>query len=333
MDYWKKRFVGNDLPANDIYMLGGYSISLNTSLVRPEPDAYDYWVVDTNPPPEAGDISDCDVADQLEWLEWMLFKLQKAQGSGVCFVAQEAFLEMVEQQRQNNYPYTEAIFAAWKASIPFDHISAIDCQNKIIATASLGRSWVYYVCSTYRKRKGICTSHQIRSAVVEKLLLESIREITGLAHEREDEFVRLVMKKSRAASDRSLRENRRELEQAHSRIDRLDGIIQRLYEDNLEGRISDERFARMSVSYETEQRALETRAAELRTLLTDAQDKQVNIDRFLALVRKYTDIQELTSEVLREFVEKVYVHQTQRLGGQKVQRLQIIYNCIGEFQV
>ena len=140
------------------------------------------------------------------------------------------------------------------------------------------------------------------------------------------------MKKSRAESDRSLRENRRELEQGLSRISRLDGIIQRLYEDNLEGRISDERYARMSASYEMEQRSLEARVAELRTLLADAQDKQVNIDRFLTLVRKYTDIQELTSEVLHEFVEKVFVYQTQRIDGQKVQRLQIIYNCIGEFQ-
>ena len=88
----------------------------------------------------------------------------------------------------------------------------------------------------------------------------------------------------------------------------------------------------MSASYETEQRTLEARVAELRTLLADAQNKQVNIDRFLTLVRKYTDIQELTAEVLREFVEKVYVHQTQRIDGQKVQRLQIVYNCIGEFQ-
>ncbi|MBQ2953423.1 MAG: DUF4368 domain-containing protein [Clostridia bacterium] len=140
------------------------------------------------------------------------------------------------------------------------------------------------------------------------------------------------MKKSRAESDRSLREHRRALEQALNRIARLDGIIQRLYEDNLEGRMSDERFARMSASYKTEQHTLEARVAELRTLLTDAQDKQVNIDRFLTLVRKYTDIQELTAEVLREFVEKVHVHQTQRIDGQKVQRLQVVYNCIGEFQ-
>ena len=88
----------------------------------------------------------------------------------------------------------------------------------------------------------------------------------------------------------------------------------------------------MSAGFETEQRTLEARVAELRTLLADAQNKQVNIDRFLALVRKYTDIQALTPEVLREFVVKVYVHQTQRIDGQKAQRLQIVYNCIGEFQ-
>ena len=208
-----------------------------------------------------------------------------------------------------------------------------DCGKKLYLARTRNYSQApYYVCSTYRKRKGMCTSHQIRSVVVEALLLEGIREITALAREREDEFVRLMMKKSRAESDRSLRENRHELERALGRIARLDGIIQRLYEDNLEGRISDERFARMSASYETEQHTLEARVAELRTLLADAQDKQVNIDRFLTLVRKYTDIQELTSEVLREFVENVYVHQTQRIDGQKVQRLQIVYNCIGEFQ-
>lgn len=146
---------------------------------------------------------------------------------------------------------------------------------------------------------------------MKELLLERIREITTPAREQEDEFVGLVMKKSRTESECSQRDNRRELEQALSRIARLDGIIQRLYGDNPEGRISDERFTRMSASYETEQRSLEARVAELRTLLADAQDKQVNIDRFLALVRKYTGIQELTSEVLRAFIEKVYVHQTQ----------------------
>ena len=87
----------------------------------------------------------------------------------------------------------------------------------------------------------------------------------------------------------------------------------------------------MTASYETEQQGLETRVAELQEALNSTQDQQVSIDRFLALVRKYTDIQELTAEVLREFVEKVFVHQTERVDGQKVQRIRIVYNCIGEF--
>ena len=207
-----------------------------------------------------------------------------------------------------------------------------DCGKKLYLARTRNKTQApYYVCSTYRKRTGMCTSHQIRSAAVEELLLEGIRDITTLAREREDEFVRLIMKRSRAEAERSLRDNRRELEQAQIRIRKLDSIIQRLYEDNIEGRISDERFVRLTASYETEQQTLEARVAELQEALNSAQDKQVNIDRFLAMVRKYTDIQELTAEVLREFVEKVYVHQSERVDGQKVQKIRIVYNCIGEF--
>lgn len=107
--------------------------------------------------------------------------------------------------------------------------------------------------------------------------------------------------------------------------------IQRLYEDNLEGKISDERFARMTANYEEEQKGLESRVAELKKLLAAETDRSVNVDHFLALVRKYTDVKELTAEILREFVEKVYVYQAERIDGQKVQRIRIVWNCIGEF--
>ena len=87
----------------------------------------------------------------------------------------------------------------------------------------------------------------------------------------------------------------------------------------------------MSESYETEQKTLETRVADLRDLIASEQEANVNVDRFLNLVRKYTDIQELTAEVIREFVEKIYVHKAERIGGKRVQRIQIVWNCIGEF--
>ena len=190
----------------------------------------------------------------------------------------------------------------------------------------------YLVCSSYRKIKGGCTSHQIQNVAVEALLLDGIRSITAFAREHENEFVELVTKKHRADIDRNLRDSKKELEQAQARIKKLDEIIQRLYEDNVDGKISDERFAKMSESYETEQRTIEVRVAELKKTISDEKSNSLNADRFLKLVRKYTDIKELTAEILREFVEKVYVYQSERVNGKKVQRIKIIYNCIGEFQ-
>ncbi len=190
----------------------------------------------------------------------------------------------------------------------------------------------YMVCATYRKKgKEVCPSHQIRNSVLEELLLKGIHQITAYAREHEDDFVAMVTKKKRTEADRSLRDSKRELEQAQARIHKLDEIIQRLYEDNVEGKISDGRFAKMSESYETEQKTLEARVVELSDLIASEQEANVNVDRFLKLVRKYTDIQELTAEVIREFVEKIYVHMAERIDGKRVQRIRILWNCIGEF--
>ena len=189
----------------------------------------------------------------------------------------------------------------------------------------------YMVCSTYRKIKGGCSSHQIRNEVLERLLLDGIQAVTAYAREHEADFVELITQKSQTELDKSLRDGKREMEQAQARIRKLDDIIQRLYEDNLEGKVSDERFARMTANYEEEQKGLESRVAELKKLLAAEKDRSVNVDHFLTLVRKYTDVQELTAEIVREFVEKVYVHQAERIDGQKVQRIRIVWNCIGEF--
>lgn len=189
----------------------------------------------------------------------------------------------------------------------------------------------YMVCSTYRKIKGDCSSHQIRNEVIEQILLDHFQALTAYARDHEADFVELITKKSQAELDRSLRDGKRELEQAQARIQKLDEIIQRLYEDNVEGKISDERFVKMSASYEEEQKGLESRVSELKKLIAAEKENSVNVDRFLSLVRKYTDVKELTAEIIREFVEKIYVHQSERIDGQKVQRIRIVWNCIGEF--
>ncbi len=141
----------------------------------------------------------------------------------------------------------------------------------------------------------------------------------------------MVMKKKHAEADRSLRNRKNELEQAQARIHKLDEIIQHLYEDNLEGKISDERFVKLNNNYENEQKTLKARVTELRTLIASEQDANDNAVQFLNLVRKYTDIQELNAEIIREFVEKIIVYKAEQINGKRVQRIRIVWNCIGEF--
>lgn len=209
-----------------------------------------------------------------------------------------------------------------------------DCGAKLyqVRSTTFKPGQEYMVCATYRKKgKDQCTSHQIRNSVIEEFLLDGIRSMTAYVREHEDEFVEMVTKLSKAETEKALRDEKRELEQAEARVHKLDTIIQRLYEDNVEGKISDERFAKMSENYESEQKLLERRTIELRSRIAAQKESSMNVNSFVALVRKHTDIQELNAEVIREFVERVEVFQPARVGGRKVQRLRIVWNCIGEF--
>lgn len=206
-----------------------------------------------------------------------------------------------------------------------------DCGHKLyqVRGRCLPQS-EYMVCATYRKKgKSVCPSHQIRNSVIEQLLLEDLQRVTAYARNHEDEFLRLVTRNSEKALDRELRDCRKEYEQAKARIAKLDTLIQRIYEDNVEGKISDDRFAKLSGNYETEQAQLQSRVEELQRFLDDAKEKSLNADHFLALVRKYTDIRELDAEIIREFVERINVFQAEKVDGHRQQRIQIIYNCIG----
>jgi site-specific DNA recombinase len=116
--------------------------------------------------------------------------------------------------------------------------------------------------------------------------------------------VQLVTQTSEEEANRDLRRQKNELEEAEARIKKLDEIVDHIYEDNLNGKISDERFKRMSANYDQEQKVLMEKAADLKNTIAKAKEKTVNVESFISLVRKYTDIQELTAEVVREFIEK-----------------------------
>lgn len=208
-----------------------------------------------------------------------------------------------------------------------------DCGAKLYQVRH--RGWTHeqeiFVCASYRKHKGICTPHQIHNVQVEEILLNRLKRITAYARAHETEFIELVTKQNEKELARLMRDSNRELVQAQDRIRKLDGIMQRLYEDNIDGKISDDRFARMSETYEAEQKQLEARAAELESTIAAAKEERLNVDSFLGMVRKYTDITELTAEIIRSFVEKIEVKKPEKVPGTrtKKQTLVIWWNFIG----
>ena len=123
--------------------------------------------------------------------------------------------------------------------------------------------------------------------------------------------------------------------EARQRTEKLDTIIQKLYEDNVEGKITDERFAKMSATYESEQRELENRINELQDILLASEEKKLNVDSFLKLVRNSTDITELTPEIIRTFVERIEVFQSEKVPGTrtKKQTICIHWNYIGAVEI
>ena len=210
-----------------------------------------------------------------------------------------------------------------------------DCGNKMYNVRCQGwdHSKEYFTCATYRKQRGGCSSHQVRTEVVEKLLLQSLKELIRYASEYESEFVEMVLQKTQKARNAELREKKREYDQSKARIAELDQIMQRLYEDNISGKISDERFIKLTETYENEQHQLQIKITTLEKYLTDAQGKTVNLKTFLQYVQKYTNLEQLDAEVIRTFVEKVIVYEREPGKKRRGVRLKIVYNCIGEIKI
>ena len=216
-------------------------------------------------------------------------------------------------------------------------------RNESMYTTPCGRLWNragrYWPVNRrfrfWRSVPGGCTSHQIHNVQVEKILLRELRRITAYAHEHEDDFVQLVTRQSEKELNRQLRDSNRELAQAEARIQKLDVIMQRLYEDNVDGKISDERFARMAKTYEDEQRQLESRKVELDAFIATAKEQRLSVDSFLDMVRKYTDITELTAEIIRTFVEKIEVMKPEKVPGTRTKKQTIVihWNFIGAVEI
>ena len=189
----------------------------------------------------------------------------------------------------------------------------------------------HYLCENYRSNTANCTMHYIRNVVVERIVLENLKEVIQYVSNYEDEFVQMIMDSDMRQRNRELAQKKTRLAEIQKRIGELDTIFQRIYEDNIIGKLSDERFMKMSKGYEDEQHTLQTEANEIQSELQQEEKKSVDVKRFLAIVKKYTDLTELTPEILREFIDKIIVHAPDKSSGRRLQEIEIIYNHIGEF--
>ena len=189
----------------------------------------------------------------------------------------------------------------------------------------------HYLCENYRSNTANCTMHYIRNVVVERIVLENLKEVIRYVSDYEDDFVRMIMDADMKQKSRELAQQKRRLAEIQKRIGELDTIFQRIYEDNIIGKLSDERFMKMSKGYEDEQRTLQAEADIIQNELQQEEKKSVDVKRFLAVVKKYTDLTELTPEILHEFVDRIIVHAPDKSSGRRLQEIEIIYNHIGEF--
>ena len=206
-----------------------------------------------------------------------------------------------------------------------------DCGARLYhcRTASWTHEQECYTCATYRNKKG-CSAHYIRAVVLEQLVLQNLQRVVAYAQEDEDEFVRRIMENKMALQRTEQEKAKRKLEKQERRFNELDAIIQRLYEDHVVGKLSEERFIKLSEGYEQEQAALKQSIEDLSAIVHAAQTQAVNVQSFLKIVKKYTQPTELTPALLREFVEKIVVHAPDKSSGHRVQRIDVHYNFIGE---
>lgn len=188
-----------------------------------------------------------------------------------------------------------------------------------------------FVCSNYRSDTHNCSMHYIRNVVVEQLVLENLREVVSYVKAYEDEFVQMVMDADIKQKSKELAKKKRVLSDKEKRYTQLDGPFQRIYEDNVGGKLSDERFVKLSQGYEAEQKDLQSEIEALRMELSQEEQQSVNVKSFLSTVKKYTEIPELTSEIVHEFIDRIIVHEADKSSGKRIQEIEIIYNHIGVF--
>jgi len=194
-----------------------------------------------------------------------------------------------------------------------------------------------YNCSTYNLSRQSydkqCSQHYIRTEVVRKLVLETIKAVSDYVITNEEEFINRIYSSSRDKQKESIKSLKRKIAQDTKRVNELNMLMKKLYEDNISGKLSDKRFEFMLSEFENEQDTLEISMENAKAEIEKYESDTVRADKFIELVKRYTDFSELTTPMLNEFVEKILVHEADYSSGERIQEVEIYLNFIGKFEL
>jgi hypothetical protein len=217
-----------------------------------------------------------------------------------------------------------------------------DCGNKLFHQTRViwntarthSRLEGLYTCSKYRKdirqlQERECTAHFIRETVLEQLVLEELRELLIFIARNEKQFIRRVMDRSRQEQTQETAAKKQTLIKHRRRVEEIDTLIERLYADNVNGKVPDERYQKMSAKFEDEQVALKHTHDALEAEIAVLEEKVVNADKFLDVVRRYTEIEKLTPAIVHEFIDRIIIHEPENKRKDRCQKIDIIYHNIG----
>ena len=234
----------------------------------------------------------------------------------------------VQRIRQNKRRPTKT----GKQSIFAGHLFCKDCGAKLYYCTSnkFTPDKDFYRCSNYKNNSTkSCTSHNIKDYALRELVLDNIKKAISYISTFEDLFIQNKLDASLEEQRKENNANKKLLSQYEKRVKDIDNLIQHIYEDNISGKITDDRFATLSLNYEKEQKELKEKINELTITLDENKQEEIDLTTFIGKVKKYTNIKELTPEIINELIDKILVYQQTKLNGKKYQQIDIYYAGVG----
>ena len=221
--------------------------------------------------------------------------------------------------------------ATGKLSILSGKVFCADCGAKLhyCTTNYFNPKQDFFTCSNYRSNTGTCSARYIRNVTLVNLVFKHLQNVLSYVQQFEEAFVDKEIEKANAKHFEAVKKAKKDIVNLQTRCDNLDELFKRLYEDMVSGRISNERFDMMSSDYETEQKNIKAEIERLQQLIDAGEQEQYDLKQFLKNVRKYTDPEKLTAEMVNDLIDKIVVHAPDKSSGHRRQKIDIYYKAIG----